>query len=278
MRRAFARCSAPRCWWKDTSPASSTSSAPAPVPFTDEQIELLRTFADQAAIAVANARLMEAVERQRTELSRFVSPQVAELVSSDEGEQMLAGHRAYVTAHVLRPPRLYELHRAGRARGAVRGAARVPRGARRADPRVRRHARALCRRRAHGLLQRPCPGRRARAQGRPARARPQQRFEELGAAWRKRGHELGLGIGIAAGYATLGRIGFEGRYDYGVLGTVTNLASRLSRSAAEPGQTLISQRVYAAVEEPVDAHQVGELELKGFGRPMPAFEVRGLKP
>ena len=93
-------------------------------------------------------------------------------------------------------------------------------------------------------------------------------------SWRKRGHELGLGIGIAAGYATLGRIGFEGRYDYGVLGTVTNLASRLS-THAEPGQTLISQRVFAAVEERVDAHEVGALELKGFGRPVPAYEVRG---
>ena len=100
----------------------------------------------------------------------------------------------------------------------------------------------------------------------------QQRFEELGAAWRKRGHELGLGIGIAAGYATLGRIGFEGRYDYGVLGTVTNLASRLS-SAAEPGQTLISQRVYAAVEESVDAHQVGDARAEGL-RPADAG-VRG---
>jgi class 3 adenylate cyclase len=104
----------------------------------------------------------------------------------------------------------------------------------------------------------------------------QERFEELAASWRKFGHELGLGIGIAAGYATLGRIGFEGRYDYGVLGTVTNLASRLS-THAEPGQTLISQRVFAATEERVDAHEIGALELKGFGRPVPAYEVRGLK-
>jgi class 3 adenylate cyclase len=104
----------------------------------------------------------------------------------------------------------------------------------------------------------------------------QERFDDLASGWRKRGHELGLGIGIAAGYATLGRIGFEGRYDYGVLGSVTNLASRLS-TQAEPGQTLISQRVYAAVEEEVDAHEVGQLELKGFGRPMPAYEVRRLK-
>src|SRR5215213_10293351 len=68
-----------------------------PQPFTDEHIALVQTFADQAAIAVANARLIEAVERQRTELARFVSPQVAELVSSEEGEQLLAGHRGYVT-------------------------------------------------------------------------------------------------------------------------------------------------------------------------------------
>ena len=104
----------------------------------------------------------------------------------------------------------------------------------------------------------------------------QARFEELASTWRKRGHELGLGIGIAAGYATLGRIGFEGRYDYGVLGTVTNLASRLSTQAG-PGQTLISQRVLAAVEDRVEAEEIGALELKGFGRPVPAYEVRRLK-
>src|SRR5207248_9353686 len=100
-----------------------------------------------------------------------------------------------------------------------------------------------------------------------------ERFAELAAAWRKRGTELGLGIGIDAGYATLGRIGFEGRYDYGALGPVSNLASRLSTEAG-PGQTLISQRIYAAAEEAVEAGPVGELELKGFGRPGVAYELR----
>ena len=248
-----------------------------PVPFTDEQIALLRTFADQAAIAVANARLMDAVERQRSELARFVSPQVAELVSSGEGERMLTGHRAYVTSmffdlrgftsftELAEPEELFEVLREYHV-----GLGEL----------IPEYEGTLEHFAGDGLMvffNDPVPVENHELKAVQLALAAQQRFEELGAAWRKRGHELGLGIGIAAGYATLGRIGFEGRYDYGVLGTVTNLASRLS-SAAEPGQTLISQRVYAAVEESVDAHQVGELELKGFGRPMPAFEVRGLKP
>jgi GAF domain-containing protein len=69
----------------------------APEPFPDEHIELVKTFADQAAIAIANARLLERIERQRTELARFVSPQVAKLLSSDDGERLLGGHRAYIS-------------------------------------------------------------------------------------------------------------------------------------------------------------------------------------
>jgi adenylate cyclase len=104
----------------------------------------------------------------------------------------------------------------------------------------------------------------------------QERFAELAQVWRKLGIQLGLGIGIEAGYATLGRIGFEGRYDYGALGPVTNLASRLS-TAAEAGQILVGQRVFGAVEEAVDAAPLGELELRGFGRHITAYEVRGLR-
>ena len=98
------------------------------------------------------------------------------------------------------------------------------------------------------------------------------RAQELSRGWRKRGHELGFGVGIAVGYASIGRIGFEGRFDYGAIGTVTNLAARLC-SEARPGQILISQRVYAMVEDLVDVEPVGELELKGFLKPVPAFNV-----
>jgi class 3 adenylate cyclase len=83
-------------------------------------------------------------------------------------------------------------------------------------------------------------------------------------------------VGIAQGYATIGAIGFEGRLDYGAIGSVTNLAARLC-AEAPPGQILISQRVLAEAGALVDAEAVGELHLKGFQRPVPAYSVRGLK-
>jgi class 3 adenylate cyclase len=101
------------------------------------------------------------------------------------------------------------------------------------------------------------------------------RVGELGAQWRKRGHDLDLGVGIAQGFATIGAIGFEGRLDYGAVGTVTNLAARLC-GEAKAGQILVSQRVRGAVEAVVEAEPVGDLSLKGFSRPVPTFNVVGL--
>jgi class 3 adenylate cyclase len=98
----------------------------------------------------------------------------------------------------------------------------------------------------------------------------------LAVGWRKRGWDLGLGIGIAQGYATIGAIGFEGRLDYGAIGTVTNLAARLCGEAAA-GQILVSARVAAAVEGLVDAVEVGPLTLKGLARAVPTWSVRGLR-
>ena len=248
----------------------------APEPFSDEQIELVRAFADQAAIAIANARLLDRVERQRTELARFVSPQVAELLSSDAGERLLAGHRAYISvlfcdlrgftafAETAAPEELFELLREYHALiGEL----------------VPEHHGTLEHFAGDGVMlffNDPVSVSEHETQAIRMALALQERFAELAAVWRKRGTELGLGIGIAAGYATLGRIGFEGRYDYGALGPVTNLASRLS-TRAKAGQILISQRVFASVESSADAHPVGELELKGFGRPVPVFEVRGLR-
>ena len=99
---------------------------------------------------------------------------------------------------------------------------------------------------------------------------------DLRIRWKKRGVDLDLGVGIAQGYATIGAIGFEGRMDYGAIGTVTNLAARLC-GEAKPGQVLVSQRMLGMVEDLVDAEPVGELALKGFSKPVTAFNLVGLK-
>jgi class 3 adenylate cyclase len=100
---------------------------------------------------------------------------------------------------------------------------------------------------------------------------------KLAAGWKKRGYELGFGVGIANGYATLGAIGFEGRRDYGAIGPVTNLAARLC-AEANAGQVLISQRVFGKVEERAKTEHVGELTLKGLSRPVTAYNVVALRP
>jgi adenylate cyclase len=102
------------------------------------------------------------------------------------------------------------------------------------------------------------------------------RVSELTETWRKRGHHLDFGVGIAQGYATLGKIGFDGRFDYAAIGPVTNLAARLC-DEAKGGQILISQRVYAAVETLAIAEPVGALSLKGFVKPVPAYSLCEIK-
>ena len=102
-----------------------------------------------------------------------------------------------------------------------------------------------------------------------------QRVQELADGWKRRGYELAFGVGIAQGYATLGRIGFAGRFDYASVGSVTNLAARLCAEAA-PWQILITQRVNAAAEDLVVSRLVGELSLRGFSKPVRAFDVSGL--
>jgi class 3 adenylate cyclase len=247
-----------------------------PQPFADEHIALVQTFADQAAIAITNARLFDAVERQRTELARFVSPQVAELISSTEGEQLLAGHRAYISClfcdlrgftaftETAAPEDLFDVLREYHAAlGSL----------------IPAYEGTLEHFAGDGVMvffndPVPVDGHELRAVRFALAA--QHQFAQLAAAWRKRGTQLGLGIGLEAGYATIGRIGFEGRHDYGVLGPVANLASRLSTRAAA-GQILIGQRLYAAVEEAVETAPAGDLELKGFARPVAAYEVHGLR-
>jgi class 3 adenylate cyclase len=243
-----------------------------PRAFSEAHIALVQTFADQAAIALTNARLLEAVERQRAELSRFLSPQVAELITSEGGERLLAGHRAYITclfcdlrgftafAETAAPEELFDVLR--EYQGAL---GRL----------IPAHGGTLEHFAGDGLMvffNDPVPLSDHELRAVRLALAAHEGFDELAAAWRKRGIKLGLGIGVEAGYATLGRIGFEGRYDYGAVGPVTNLASRLS-THADGGQILIGPRVFAAVEEAVATARVGELDLQGFARPVVAYEV-----
>ncbi len=244
-------------------------------PFEQPEIELMTTFADQSAIAVANARLFETVERQKTELARFLSPEVAALVSSDEGAELLAGHRAYITvvffdlrgftafAETAEPEELIDV--IGQYH-AVAGEL------------VTAHAGTLEHFAGDGIMvffNDPVPVPDPELQAARLAIAMRERVSELAEGWRKRGYELGLGAGIGVGHATLGRIGFEGRYDYGALGAVTSLAARLSDRAAA-GQILLSQRAYAALEGKVEARPVAELEVKGFARPVQAYELLGV--
>jgi adenylate cyclase len=245
-------------------------------PFSDDEIALVETFADQAAIALQNARLIEAVERQRTELARFVSPAVAELLSSPDGDALLAGHRAYITclffdlrgftafAETAAPEELLDLLREYHATlGGL----------------IHDYEGTLEHFAGDGVMvffNDPLPVASHELQAVKLALAAQTALAEFMARWRKRGSDLGLGVGIEAGYATLGRIGFEGRYDYGALGPVTSLAFRLSAHAG-PGQVLVGPRTFAAVEESVRTTPAGELDLKGFGRSIEAHEVRGLR-
>jgi len=244
--------------------------------FDDPSRRLAAAFADQAAIGIGNARLLETIDRQRAQLSRFLSPQVAALVSSHDGEQMLAGHRREITT-VFCDLRNFTVFSETAEPEEVLGFLRAYHAA--MGRLVVEHDGTLEHFAGDGfmtffndpVLQ---PDHAARAVGMAVAMR--ERFEELAVDWRKRGHSLEIGIGIATGYATLGRIGFEGRYDYGAIGNVVILASRLSSQAAA-NQILLSQRAEAMVEGMVEVESVGELSLKGFSRPVPASNVLAVR-
>jgi class 3 adenylate cyclase len=245
-------------------------------PFASDEIDLMTTFADQSAVAISTAKLFETIERQKAEIARFVSPEVAELVSSEQGAQLLAGHRAYITivyfdlrgfttfVETAEPEELIEVIGDYHAT---------------AGELVREHGGMLEHFAGDGLMvffNDPVPVAEPELQAARLALAMRDRIGDLAVGWRKRGYELGLGAGIAVGHATLGRIGFEGRYDYGALGSVTNLAARLSDQATA-GQILLSQRANAALEERADTKSVGGLDVKGFARSVPAFELIGLR-
>ena len=220
-------------------------------------------------------RLLATIDRQRSDLSRFLSPQVAALVSSEDGEAMLAGHRREITAMFCDLRNFTSFSETAEPE-EVLGFLRAYHAA--MGRLIVEHEGTLEHFAGDGfmtffndpVLQ---PDHAARAVGLAVAMR--DRFTEIANEWRKRGHVLEIGIGIATGYATLGRIGFEGRYDYGAIGQAIILAARLSGEAG-PAEILIAPRTYAAAEDAIAAAAAGERQLKGFSRPVEVYAVSGM--
>ncbi len=244
-------------------------------PFSDAEIRLLETFADHVVVAIENVRLFQTVERQRTELARF-APQVADLLSTDEGEQLLSGHRREITA-LFCDLRGFTAFAETAEPEEVLGVLREYHEA--VGELVLAHGGTVEHFAGDGLMaffNDPTPVPNHQLAAIRTAVSIGERFAALSKEWRKSGYDLGLGMGIATGYATLGRIGFEGRYDYGAIGNVVILAARLSDAAA-PGEVLLTQRTQAALEDQVATERVDGLELKGFSRPVNAVRAIAIR-
>jgi class 3 adenylate cyclase len=273
----------------------------APGEFPKNTTELLQTFAAQSVLAIQNARLFNEL-RQRTQevvrlnqqleqrvadqvgeiermgrLRRFLPPQVADLIVASGVEKLLESHRREITALFC----------------DLRGFTGFSESS---DPEdviallsdyhaaigkiIIKYSGTLERYAGDGVMivfNDPVPVENPALQAVLMALEMRAAIGALSEKWRRLGHDIGFGIGIAHGFATLGTIGFEGRFDYAAIGTVSNVASRLC-DEANPGQILISARVLLAVENVVTVEPVGEFMLKGIRRPMSAYNVIAVAP
>ncbi len=222
------------------------------------------------------AEQVEEVERL-SRLRRFLSPQLAELILSSGTESLLQSHRREIAVVFCDLRGFTAFSEVGEPED-VMGVLDLYHSA--MGELIFRHEGTLKDIYGDGLMiffndPVPCPDPVARAVRMAVDM--QARVIELAREWRRRGYDLALGIGISQGYATMGQIGFEGRRDYGAVGSVVNLAARLC-SEARGGQILLSARAFGLVDELVSAEPVGPMQLKGFQAPVMAYSVSGIKP
>lgn len=241
------------------------------LPFTEGEIDLVSMFAEQAALAAVTSQLVATVENQRAELARFLPQQVADLISSPDGLKLLEGHRSEITVVFADMRGFTEFAASAEPEEviSVLGEYHQEMG-----KHVTEHEGTLGGFEGDGLMiyfNDPYPVPDHASRGVSMALAMQAAFTPLAEGWRHRGFRLGLGIGIATGFATLGRIGYEGRYDYSPIGTTVNLASRLC-DRADPGTILASQRTIAAAD--IEAKLLPDpLMLKGIPQPVSVFSL-----